>query len=104
MPSNLAGWLSALVAWIAACAAGVAAFAQEAPKPADELRAVPSGRQAGRIAVLPISGPIDQVSLWSFERRLKAVQEGAYDALVIELDTPGGEVEATLDICLRIKT
>jgi membrane-bound serine protease (ClpP class) len=104
MPSNLAGWLSALVAWIAACAAGVAAFAQEAPKPADELRAVPSGRQAGRIAVLPISGPIDQVSLWSFERRLKAVQEGAYDALVIELDTPGGEVEATLDICLRIKS
>ena len=110
MPSNLAGWLSALVAWIAACTAGVSAFAQasafaqEAPKPADELRAVPSGRQAGRVAVLPISGPIDQISLWSFERRLKAVQEGGYDALVIELDTPGGEVEATLDICLRLKS
>ncbi|MEY3144033.1 MAG: hypothetical protein RLY21_2526 [Planctomycetota bacterium] len=35
---------------------------------------------------------------------MKAMQEGSYDALVIELDTPGGEVEATLDICLRLKS
>lgn len=68
------------------------------------MRAVPAGRQAGRVAVLPITGPIDQVTLWSLERRMKAMQEGAYDALVIELDTPGGEVDATLDICLRLKS
>lgn len=95
-------WISAFVACMAALAGAVAASAQS---PASEpMRAVPAGRQAGRVAVLPITGPIDQVTLWSVERRMKAVQEGAYDALVIELDTPGGEVEATLDICLRLKS
>lgn len=82
---------------------GVAAAWAQSPQ-GEPLRAVPAGRQAGRVAVLPITGPIDQVTLWSIERRMKAVQEGAYDALVIELDTPGGEVEATLDICLRLKS
>lgn len=103
MTSNLAGWLSASVAWIAASTTAVCAWAQQAP-PTEEIRAVPAGRQANRVAVLPITGPIDQVSLWSFERRLKAVQEAGYDALVIELDTPGGAVDATLDICLRLKS
>lgn len=104
MALKSAGWLWVLVAWIAACATAAGAWAGQSAKEPEELRAVPAGRQAGRVAVLPITGPIDQVTLWSFERRLKAVQEGSYDALVVELDTPGGEVEATLDICLRLKS
>jgi membrane-bound serine protease (ClpP class) len=66
--------------------------------------AVPAGRQAERVAVLPITGPIDSVTLWSIERRLKAATEQGFQAVVLELDTPGGEVGATIDICLRIKS
>lgn len=66
-------------------------------------QAIPLERQASRVAVLPLTGPIDTVTLWSIERRLKAVRELGFDALVIELDTPGGEVEATLDICTRLR-
>jgi len=100
--SSVARWFWAFAACATALAGSTAAWAQS-PQ-AEPMRAVPAGRQAGRVAVLPITGPIDQVTLWSLERRMKAMQEGAYDALVIELDTPGGEVEATLDICLRLKS
>jgi membrane-bound serine protease (ClpP class) len=100
--SSVARWFWAFAACAAALAGSTAAWAQS-PQ-AEPMRAVPAGRQAGRVAVLPITGPIDQVTLWSLERRMKAMQEGAYDALVIELDTPGGEVDATLDICLRLKS
>lgn len=100
--SSVARWFWAFAACAAALAGSTAAWAQSPT--AEPMRAVPAGRQAGRVAVLPITGPIDQVTLWSLERRMKAMQEGAYDALVIELDTPGGEVDATLDICLRLKS
>ena len=66
--------------------------------------AVPSERKAARVAVLPITGAIDEVTLWSVDRRLRAVSEGKYDAVVFEIDTPGGEVVAMLDICLHIKS
>lgn len=69
-----------------------------------QVTAVPSGRQASRVAVLPITGAIDEVTLWSVERRLHSVNEGRFDAVAFELDTPGGEVGAMLDICLRIKS
>jgi membrane-bound serine protease (ClpP class) len=98
--------LRALAAPAVLLVAGLAALlptrathaAQAAPQ------AVPAGRQASRVAVLPITGPIDQVTLWSVERRLQTVREGGYDAVVFQLDTPGGEVDAMLDICLRIKS
>ncbi|MEY4090276.1 MAG: hypothetical protein RJB55_2547, partial [Verrucomicrobiota bacterium] len=61
----------------------------------------PTERKATRVAVLPISGAIDDVTLWSVERRLAAVREAGFDAVVFEIDTPGGEVGAMLDICLR---
>ena len=66
--------------------------------------AIPAERKASRVAILPITGAIDDVTLWSLERRMKAAREAGFDALVIELDTPGGEVGAMLDICLRIKS
>ena len=66
--------------------------------------AVPAARQAERIAVIPIHGAIDGVTLWSIEHRLAAARAGGFDAVVIELDTPGGEVSAMLDICLRLRS
>ncbi len=79
---------------------GAAASRPNAP----QVAAIPSERQASRVAILPITGEIDDVTLWSIERRLNAVREGQYDAVVFEIDTPGGEVGAMLDICLRIKS
>ena len=81
-----------------------AASQAETPKSGMSAAPVPAGRQAQRVAILPITGPIDGVTLWSLERRLKAVREQGCDAVVLELDTPGGEVGATIDICLRIKS
>ena len=103
MPVALLRWIPALAASLAVAATCAFGMPLEAAQ-SGEVQAVPAQRQASKVAVIPLTGPIDQVSLWSFERRLKAVQEGAYDAVVVELDTPGGELEATLDICLRIKS
>jgi membrane-bound serine protease (ClpP class) len=65
---------------------------------------VPAYRAANKVAILTVSGPIDRVTLASLERRMdRAVRDGA-DAIVIELDTPGGEVGATQDICHLLKT
>ncbi|MCE2882117.1 MAG: hypothetical protein LW636_07150 [Planctomycetaceae bacterium] len=65
---------------------------------------VPAARKAERVAILPITGAIDEVSLWSFERRLEAARAQGYDAVVLEINTPGGRVDSMLDICLRIKS
>jgi len=60
---------------------------------------VPAYRKANHIGVLTVRGAIDRITLMSLERRIReAVQDGV-DAIVLELDTPGGEMTATLDIC-----
>jgi membrane-bound serine protease (ClpP class) len=65
---------------------------------------VPGYRQANKVAVLRIEGVIDRVTLRSLERRVaRAVREGA-TAIVLDINTPGGEVSATLDICHLLKT
>ncbi len=64
---------------------------------------IPSWRQARQVAVLPIEGPIDQVTATSLNRRMKeAVADGA-DAIVFEINTPGGELMSTFEICRMIK-
>lgn len=66
--------------------------------------AVPAYRQANKVAVLPVRGIIDHVTLRSLERRIdRAVREGA-TGIVLDIDTPGGELNATLDICHLLKT
>ena len=64
---------------------------------------IPSWRQASQVAVLPIEGPIDQVTATSLKRRMEnAVADGA-DAIVFEINTPGGELMSTFEICRMIK-
>ncbi len=71
--------------------------------PAAGTTAVPAFRQANKVAVLTIHEPIDRVTLYSLTRRInQAVDDGA-DAIVLDIDTPGGEMLATLDICNLIK-
>ena len=64
---------------------------------------VPASRQASHVAILTVEGAIDRVTLMSLERRVEDAVAAGADAIVIELDTPGGLSGATLDICHLIK-
>jgi membrane-bound serine protease (ClpP class) len=64
---------------------------------------IPAWRTAERVVVLPIRGVVDMVSLTSLERRMARAREMGADAIVIELDTPGGRVDAALDITDLLK-
>lgn len=71
---------------------------------------VPAARQARNVAVITIKGTIESKSLGSasptlvsLDRRLKLAQRAGADAVVIELDTPGGSLEASMGIADAIK-
>lgn len=109
---STAGWRHAyarlwrpLLAAIASIAlAGWSPTPPSAPMPASEApRSVPAARKADSLAVITIRGEIDQWTAVSFERRLHKAEENGADAVVIELDTPGGEVGAVLRITKAIR-
>lgn len=62
---------------------------------------VPSYRQATDVTIITIDGVVDTVTAQSFKRRLEESQNA--DAIVIELNTPGGDLMSTLQICYEIK-
>lgn len=66
-------------------------------------QAVPAERQASTIAVLPIRGAIDDITALSLERRVEIARQRGATAIVLEIDTPGGDLVATLRICHMIK-
>ena len=66
--------------------------------------ATPAYRQANTVAVLSIRGVISQVTLRSLERRVRLAERHGAEAIVLEIDTPGGAVLATLDILHLIRT
>jgi membrane-bound ClpP family serine protease len=65
--------------------------------------AVPAWRQASRVAVVTVRGEIDGVTRASTERRIAAAAADGAGAVVLELDTPGGDMYATLELCLYLK-
>lgn len=67
------------------------------------LAAIPAHRQADNVAIITIDTMITRVSAYSFLRRLNMAEAGGADAVVVELDTPGGEVGAVLDITDAIR-
>lgn len=91
------GWF---LACLLGCLTGLVAFGasgQDAPV------AVAANRQADRVAIIPIHEPIDRVTAFSVKRRMElAIADGA-QALVFDINTPGGEVTAVLEICAAIK-
>lgn len=83
------------------------ASSQGVPAPRDPAQAVPPSRQADNVAIITIAtgdGMIDSVTAQSFARRLEIAERSGANAFVVELDTPGGEIGAVLDICDRIKS
>jgi membrane-bound serine protease (ClpP class) len=65
--------------------------------------AAPASRQADTVAVITIEGPITQVTEHSLRRRLAEAERRGAQAVVIELNTPGGDAFATLRMCSEIK-
>jgi membrane-bound ClpP family serine protease len=65
--------------------------------------AVPPSRAASLVAVLPVRGEIDAITVESLTARARRATLAGADAIVIDLDTPGGEMLSTLELCRRIK-
>ena len=53
------------------------------------------------LSVISIEGVVDSVTAQSFKRRLE--ESKSADAIVVELNTPGGDLMSTLEICYEIK-
>jgi len=66
-----------------------------------QLAPVPAYRQANNVSIITIEGVVDSVTSQSFKRRLEESKDA--DAVVIELNTPGGDLMSTLEICYEIK-
>ncbi len=69
----------------------------------DASSAIPGDRQARNVAVITVRGEIDDVLARSIRRRMTMAERAGADAIVFDIDTPGGEVGAVLAICNLIK-
>ncbi|MGD9692330.1 MAG: nodulation protein NfeD [Phycisphaerales bacterium] len=65
--------------------------------------AVPAARAASNVVIITIDEPITSITAYSVKRRIAAAERLSADAIVFELNTPGGEVGAVLEICDAIK-
>ncbi|MDA1008538.1 MAG: hypothetical protein O2800_05990 [Planctomycetota bacterium] len=65
--------------------------------------AVDPWRYAKTIALIPIHGEIDEVVVQSISRRLDAAVQNGADLAVFEINTPGGDLKACLDICALLR-
>lgn len=65
--------------------------------------AVAAANKAENLVIITIRGPIDAFTAQSIRRRIAAAEDGGADAIVFEIDTPGGELKAALEICNAIK-
>ncbi len=75
-----------------------------ATPPDGHPQAIPAVRFAKSVGVITIAGPIDPMTLQTLQRRLDLAERDGCDGIVIELDTPGGDLGATLAICHLLKT
>ena len=73
------------------------------PQTGDQPPVVVAAARAETVAIITIRGVIDSITPKVFERRIELAERQGADAIVIELDTPGGEVGAVLKICNMLK-
>lgn len=64
---------------------------------------VPTYRQASRVVVITIEGEIDKWMYESVKRRMAVAEHNGADALVFEINSPGGEVLVVNALCELIK-
>ncbi|MCX5691031.1 MAG: hypothetical protein NTV94_14800 [Planctomycetota bacterium] len=106
-------WCLALLATLVALAAPLAAQTPTLPTPTPTDKppvlapsAIPGGRAAKNVAVITIKGEIDRkgVMAQSISRRIDAAVRDGADAIVFDIDTPGGSVPTVLKICEQIRS
>lgn len=88
--------LMTLLAWVVATVAVQAATTRPSSL-------VPRPASFDRAAIIPIKDEITDVTRDSVRRRLKTAREQDTKLVVFELNTPGGMVSSTLEICDEIK-
>lgn len=95
------------VAWLLALALTLAptpeAPGQESAQ-ANERKAAPASRQEptgrGRVLVVRLEGPVSPITAEAILSAVDRAERGAYRALVIEIDTPGG-LEASMRVIVK---
>jgi len=81
------------------------ALAQQAASDSSQaMTIVPAYRHAEKVVVITIEGPIDGVTSRSVERRMQYATDMGAEAVVFDINTPGGQVVAALEICQLIKS
>lgn len=94
---------------VAAAILAVSSIVQALPgqggiqRPPGGVTSIPAGRAASNVAVITIHREIDAVMAASVRRRMELARAEGADAIVFDLNTPGGEVGAVLEICDLIK-
>jgi membrane-bound serine protease (ClpP class) len=71
--------------------------------PSATVQVVPAARAATNVAIIEIKGPIDAITERSVKRRLQAAAKAGADAVVFDIDTPGGAAGAALEIITAIR-
>ncbi len=123
-------WCLALLATLVALAAPLAAQSPSSPAPAQPPApaqapaaapttatptdkppvlapsSIPGGRAAKNVAIITVKGEIDRkgVMAQSISRRIAAAVRDGADAIVFDIDTPGGSVPTVLKICEQIRS
>ncbi|MEM9083635.1 MAG: ATP-dependent Clp protease proteolytic subunit [Planctomycetota bacterium] len=99
------GWLLASILLIALMPKP--AWGQSDPEQPEStpksIQTVAAARQADNLAIIDIKGPISGATSRSVTRRIARAEEAGANAIVLEIDTPGGEVGAMLEISQAIK-
>ena len=90
MKNTIALWLLALLAL-----PSFALAAADAVEPA-KLLEVPAS--TGPAYVFPLKGPVGEVQLMFLRRALKEAEKAGAAAFIIDMDTPGGRVDVTMEI------
>jgi membrane-bound serine protease (ClpP class) len=102
-------WLRVIAATTAVMAfISNATLAQEGSGPPDvkpvQVSSIPAARQADRIVVITVEGAIDATTAVSVKRRLEAAERAGFDGMVLEVNSPGGDLGACLEISQAIKS
>lgn len=78
--------------------ASVLSAMDEVATPPDPPAPVPKNGEKFQVYVVPIKGPITSPQLYILRRALKEAIDQNIDAVVLDMDTPGGALDTTLEM------
>lgn len=95
--------VAAVAAMVVLLGLAIDVAGQEAARPTPASAAVPAYRQADSVVVITVTGEINSVTELSVKRRIAYAERAGADAIVFDIDSPGGELGAVLEISNAIK-